>query len=403
MDAVEQLDRALTVTTSKAWLALAAILAILTTVGVWAVTGELATFVRAEGIFLSRGGMVADIASSRAGTLNRVHVGVGDPVEAGQVVAELHDLDVVQQHADALALLAEKRRELADQRRYADEQLALLETNTAAQRARLDTLRRVGQQILDDARDRLRGARTLAAEQVVSRSVVEAAEENVNDAQRSLFELMTREGALEDEVLGRRAQLQDGRAAAEAEHGAARRRVDDLVAIMEAWKIRAPAAGRVTEVRSPAGSVLAAGESVLAVETGVGGLEVRIFVPPVHGKRIRAGMPVLVSASTARPEEFGMTRGTVATISEFPASLDGIVSMLQNQDLASSFAEGGPPYPGRVALVPDSATASGLSWTSARGAAVDITPGTLATVEIQVASQAPIALVLPWIRQMFAK
>ena len=399
MDAVEQLDRTLTVTTSKAWLALAAILAILTAVGIWAVTGELATFVRADGIFLSRSGRVADVPSSRPGTLNRVLVDVGDPVEAGQVVAELHDLEVVQQHADAVALLEEKVRELADQRGYTDEQLDVLETNTAAQRARLDTLRQTGRRILDDARGRLSDIRTLAAEQVVSRSAVVAAEEDVNDAQRSLFDLMTQEGALEDEVLGRRAQLQEAVHGAEVERDAARRRVDDLVAIMEAWKIRAPVGGRVTEVRSPANSVLAAGESVLAVETGVGGLEVRIFVLPVHGKRIRAGMPALVSAGTAQPEEFGMIRGTVATISEFPASLDGIVSVLQNQDLASSFAEGGPPYLGRVALVQDSATASGLAWTSARGETVEITPGTLATVEIQVASQAPVALVLPWIRQ----
>ncbi len=399
----EGLDRALHVTTRKSWLALGGALAILVAVAVWAVTGELSTYVRAEGIILGRDGVVADVPASRPGTLTSVHVEVGDRVEAGEIVAELHDLDLAQDHGDAVAMLAERRRALDDQRALHAETLALLEGNAAARRARLDTLRRVGQRLLDDATDRLENVRTLAAEQVVSRSAVDAAEDDVNAARSGLFDVMTRSGALEDEVLGRRAQLREDLLGAEAEHEAAKRRVDELVAAMAEWRITTPVAGRITEVRVSVGSVLSAGESVLGVQTGEGGLDVRIFVSPVHGRRIREGMPVLVSPATARPEEFGMIRGTVVALSEFPASLAGIVSVLQNQDLASSFAEHGPPYPGRVALVPDTATASGLAWTTARGADVDITPGTLATVEIEVATQAPVALVLPWVRRLFAK
>ena len=402
MDAPDRLDRALTVTTAKSWLALGAILAILTAVAVWSVTGELATYVEAEGIILSRGGIVADVPSPRAGTLTKVHVEVGNRIEAGATVAELYDLEVTQRHRDAVATLEERLRALADHRRYMGAQLTLLDANIAAQRARLDTLRTVGQRLLDDATERLENARALAADQVVSHAVVETAEDDVNSARRNLFDLMTRSGEIEDEALGRRAQLQETLLAAEAERDAARRRVDELVAIMEEWKIRSPVAGRVTEVRGRVGSVLAVGESVIGVESGVAGLEVRVFVSPVHGKRIEAGMPALVSPSTARREEFGMMRGTVAELSQFPASLEGIVSLLQNEDLASSFTENGPPYPGRVALLPDSTAASRVAWTSSRGATVEITPGTLATVEIQVARQAPVALVLPWIREAFA-
>ena len=398
----DRLDRALTVTTAKSWLALGAMLAILIAVAVWGVTGELITYVEADGIILSRGGVVADVPSPRAGTLTGVHVEVGDRIEAGAIVAELYDLEVMQRHRDAVATLDDRLRALAEQRQYMGEQLALLETNTAAQRARLDTLRTVGQRLLDDATERLDNTRTLAAEQVVSRAAVEAAQDNVNNARRSLFDVMTRSGEIEDEALGRRAQLQEALLGAEAERDAARRRVDELVAIMEEWRIRSPVAGRVTEVRGQVGSVLTVGESVIGVESGVPGLEVRVFVSPVQGTQIREGMPALVSPSTARPEEFGMMRGTVAELSQFPASLGGIVSLLQNEDLASSFTENGPPYPGRVALLPDSTAVSRVAWTSSRGAMVEITPGTLATVEIQVASQAPVALVLPWIREMFS-
>ena len=92
--------------------------------------------------------------------------------------------------------------------------------------------------------------------------------------------------------------------------------------------------------------------------------------------------------------------GAVESLSEFPASLSGIVASLQNEDLAAALLGSGPPYPGRVALTPDPSTASGFRWTSSRGATVDVTPGTLAQVEIRTGSQPPAALILPWFQRV---
>ena len=128
---------------------------------------------------------------------------------------------------------------------------------------------------------------------------------------------------------------------------------------------------------------------MLSIETGGEGLDVLIYVPPVDGKRIEAGMPALVSPATARHEEFGYIIGTVESLSEFPASLNGMIAVLQNQDLARTFSHGGPPYPGRVELALDPSTASGFAWTSPQAVGVVITPGTLATVEVETASQPP--------------
>ncbi len=139
---------------------------------------------------------------------------------------------------------------------------------------------------------------------------------------------------------------------------------------------------------------------MLSIETGEEGLDVLIYVSPVEGKRVEPGMPVLVSPGTVRREEFGSMTGTVESLSEFPASLSGIMAALQNQELATAFSSGGSPYPGRVALTPDPSTASGFMWTSPRGATVNITPGTLASVEIRVASQPPVTLALPWFRRL---
>ena len=57
------------------------------------------------------------------------------------------------------------------------------------------------------------------------------------------------------------------------------------------------------------------------------------------------------------------------------------------------------PYPGRVTLTLDPSTASGFAWTSPQAAEVNVTPGTLAEVEVEVSRRPPVALIVPWIRE----
>ena len=70
-------------------------------------------------------------------------------------------------------------------------------------------------------------------------------------------------------------------------------------------------------------------------------------------------MPALVSPAAVRREEFGAIRGRVESLSSFPVSFEGMVAVLQNRELAQSFFSDGPPYAGRIALIPDPTTASG--------------------------------------------
>ena len=192
-------------------------------------------------------------------------------------------------------------------------------------------------------------------------------------------------------------------AEAKTQRLAADRRVTELAALIETWRILAPATGRVTEIRTQAGATLEPGQPVLGIETGEEreGLDVLFYVPPMEGKRVEAGMPALVSPATVRREEFGSMTGTVENVSEFPVSLDGMIAVLQSRDLARAFSESGPPYAGRIALTRDASTASGFAWTSPQATVVKVRPGTLAMVEVEVASDPPIALVVPWLKEVF--
>lgn len=396
----EHLDRALYVTTPKAWAALCALLAILIAVVVWSIVGEISTYVRAEGIILSRGGMVFDAVATRGGRVARIVPAVGDTVDAGDVVAETFDAETMERYNGALALVEERLQVLHERQTVANEENVLFEESVAEQRTRLESLRRTGEELVENARRRLMNLDGLAERGIVSQTTVEIGAQTLDNAQRSLFDVMRRQEQLEADELRRRTQLDAGIADTEAQVADARRRVNELAAVVETWQIRTTVSGRVTEIKTQVGATLSPGEPVLSIETGEEGLDVLIYVTPVDGKRVESGMPALVSPSTVRREEFGSMTGTVESLSEFPASLSGIVAVLQNQELATAFSNSGSPYPGRVVLTPDPSTVSGFTWTSARGATVDITPGTLAAVEIRVASQPPVTLALPWFRNL---
>ena len=366
---------------------------------VWAVLGEVVTYVHGDGIVMSRGGTVFDAASPEGGKLARIVPSLGGLVTAGDVVAKLDDPETMERYANALALVEERTRTLRDREAEARDENALLDRNLARQRANLDLLERTGRELIETASARLRGNLALLDEGLVARVEIEDNEEAVDLARRNLFDVMRRRDDLSSEALRRRNDLRIRVDQANALLLEARREVKALETLIETWRVRTPVSGRVTEIKAQPGAVLEPGESVLGIRTGDEGLDVLIYISTADGKRIAPGMPARVSPNTVRHVEYGYMTGVVETISEFPASADSIAAILQNQELAETFLGSGTPYPGRIALNRDPATLSGFAWTSAKGAEVEITAGTIARVEIEVERQPPITLVIPLIRE----
>ena len=399
--APHHLDRALYVTTPKAWLALFVLLVMTTAVVAWAVVGEVASYVRGDGIVLRRGGAVFNAAASHDGKLVQIVPTLGDTVTEGEVVAEIYDETTMERFTSALMLADEHKQTLQDREDEAQRENALAEQNAAKQRANLQELERTGRALVENAQRRLQSNQELFERGLVDRTVVEASEEAVDVARRNLFDVMRRRDELDADDLRRRNTIKMRLADAKQDHLEAERQVKELEALIETWRIRAPVSGHVSEIKAQVGAVLEAGEPVLGIETGGESLDVLFYVAPADGKRVRASMPVLVSPATVRALEFGSMIGRVESISEFPVSLDGMTAVLQNEDLARTFSSGGPPYAGRVVLTPDSTTTSGFAWTSPKGADVDITAGMLAEVEIEIERQPPVALVMPLLKEKF--
>jgi len=315
------------------------------------------------------------------------------------IVAEICDAEIMERSFSAVVLADECAQTLRDLGFEAREENALASQNVVKERNRLEELERTGRELVGKARKRLRVDQALLARGIINRMAVERSEQALDLARRNLFDAMHRRDELEAGELRRRNDLKARVTNAKVECLEAKRRATELAALIETWRIQAPVSGRVIEVKAQPGATLEPGQSVLSIETGGSGLDVLIYVSPLDGKQVKAGMRALVSPATVRREEFGSMIGTVESLSEFPASLEGMTAVLQNEDLARTFSHNGPPYPGRVALTLDPSTASGFAWTSPQAVGVDITPGTLAEVEVAVSTQPPVSLLVPWLKE----
>jgi len=396
----EQLDRLVTVTNPQTWLALLAILAIVAAVVAWSILGSLPTRIEGQGILINSAGRVVDVQATGTGTLSEILVGVGDEVEAGQIVARLSLTDNEQAVRNAEAVLRESEArlertlaqgeaELEARRRSAERRRAALSERLEAARRRL--------QYLAGRRDDLA---VLLENGVITRQTVAQARDEATRAELEVADVQSEHLILDSEILEREIAIENRRRQMEEDLAEARRTLDRLtVSLARSTVVTAPASGRVTEIKAVPGSLVAEGRSLFTFQSGEPFLELTLYVPASQGKRIAAGMSVRVSPSTARREEYGTVIGTVDWISEFPATLDGMRAVLQNDELARTFAQSGPPYVARILLDRDPETASGYRWSSARGAELPLTGGTLARGEITVSEQAPISLVIPLLRE----
>ncbi|MCG8458800.1 MAG: NHLP bacteriocin system secretion protein, partial [Holophagales bacterium] len=160
--------------------------------------------------------------------------------------------------------------------------------------------------------------------------------------------------------------------------------------------------GRVLEVMTEPGQIVQRGQPVLSLDLEgnvIQDLIAVIFVPSVHGKKIKPGMEIQIAPTTVAQEEFGMMLGRVTFASNYPATPRGMQRVLKNQQLVAALSAGGAPYEIHAELVVDPNTLSQYRWTSSEGPPTRIQSGTVAAGFITVKSQRPIARLLPILRK----
>ena len=119
------------------------------------------------------------------------------------------------------------------------------------------------------------------------------------------------------------------------------------------------------------------------------------YFPIKTGKKVQAGMRVLLAPDTVERERFGSLLATVTSVSAFPVTKEGMLSLIGNAEVVASLMTQGPTLEVVTAL-PDPGTFSQYTWSSSQGPPLQITSGTTMTARVVVEQRAPMTYLLPY-------
>jgi HlyD family secretion protein len=394
----EQLDQLMRVTDPRGWVALAGLGLILLTVVGWGVAGRIPEQVHGVGMLVKSGG-IFQVTPTAGGRVIDVAVAVGDDVTEGQVVARIAQPELDDRVRTARTELEHLRSEQADLETFSDRDVRLQQEYLAQQRASTIQTISAAEQNLRWLQERLTSQEQLTQQGLLTRSTLLATRQQLDQTTEKIAQARGQQTQLEAKRLSvsndREDRLRQGAARIEAQAA-------QLAALERQLRLGsevvATYGGRVLEVITDRGNLVAAGEPLMSVSlTGraVKELEAVIFVSSVEGKRVRPGMLIQIAPSTVKQEEFGLMVGKVTYVSDFPATAKGMQRVLKNDRLAGTLAGSDAPYELHADLVFDPRTTSRYKWTSAKGPPVQIQSGTIATGHIEVASRRPIEMVIP--------
>jgi HlyD family secretion protein len=167
-------------------------------------------------------------------------------------------------------------------------------------------------------------------------------------------------------------------------------------------QIESPYSGCILELTTTNGSVLSPGSRLGSIQlSGSSPIENVSYFPVGQGKRIKPGMKIYITPSNVRREQYGGIVGTVTKVSAFPITKEGAANLVGNAQLVDSLiAKVGPVIEVRSQLQLDALTPSGYHWSSSQGPdKFTISPGTTTSARVTVEEEAPIALVLPILKE----
>lgn len=395
---LDRSEELLPVTPARAWIALCGFAAVLGAVVTWAVLARVPTRAEGQAVILRAGGVRSVIASG-SGIITGLTVGPGDKVRARQVIAKISQPVLTERLVSAESALDAARRE-RERAVSVRQQAATLET-ASVERQR-DSIQR---EIADfEGRAKLAAQRIRMEEELFASGIV--ARQQVIDATQKRDDIIANINRLRAQLTqfdAQRYTIEAAPAQTAAEHDArvreAERQLSEVkkqLAVVET--VTAPYGGQVVEVKTYQGATITQGAPILNLQADQNELEAIAYVPSSEAKNVKPGLDVDLALSNVKREEFGYLRGTVRWVAEYPASPAALMRNFENETLVQSLTRSGAVTEVRVALERDAATPSGFRWTSSKGPEAKLTPGSLGTVRIVTRRQAPLALILPYLR-----
>ncbi len=397
----EQLDQMIQVTNPRGWIALTALGGLLLTAILWSFFGSIPTKVQGQGILIKSGG-VFEVVSVGSGQVTDIAVEVGDRVSEGQAIARIAQPQLREELQQARANLRELKAQYARVQRFSQQDLQLQTTYVEQQRANLEQSIRIGEERLGWLEDKINSQEQLLEEGLITRQTLittqqtyHRTKEEVEDNRNQLTQLesrtLTQTNDAEQDLLTWQFQINE-----------TERNIEQLEEEYDLMsKVISPYTGQVLEIMAEPGNLIQAGVPVVRLDLvgrAIKDLEAVVYISSIDGKRIKPGMEIQIAPSTVKQEEYGFMQGDVTYVSDFPATTQGMMRVLKNQQLVQSLSMGSAPFEIYADLRLDPSTISGYVWSSSDGPPLDIQTGTMCQALITVEVRRPIELVLPILR-----
>lgn len=394
----ERLDQLIQITSPYGWLTLGALMFVIIVTIVWGVFGTIPTTVEANGILTRTGGIYL-IQSPSNGIIMSINVNQGEVVKAGEVVARLSQVDVLnrikkkKQELRDLKQKMKKSRDFSDKDinnkiKYYEQIVANLKISVENIRNRLKWLH-----------EQLNNKRELYKKGLITKDKYLAAQKDVNSANlllkekkneinkiyNSKFELSQ---TSEIDNLGKFNQIR----ATQLEL-----QLLEIDLILNS-QIFSPYEGRIMDINFKEGNYINKGSALFTLEKrgkSISSLKAVLYIRAFEAKNVRVGMKVHICPSHVKQEEYGYMIGLITFAGQYPTTGNSMMKELENKTLVQSLSSMGALYKFEATLIPDPATSNGYMWSTSHGYPHEINSGTLCRANIVVKTQKPISFVIP--------
>ena len=394
----DQLDLLARVTTPTGWYALIVLAMILAMALIWGFLGNIPIVVRGQGILLSQDG-ITNVVSLGSGQVTEVVVRSNDYVQRGQVIARIAQPELFNQLSNARNELEEARSQYQRMVEFAGKDNKFQGSASLAQKQILQTSITTLERQAVFLKSQLSKQEQLLQKELVVASRVEATRGELAATLQQIESQKVKLAELSSQSYSQSNRSESSLKESEFRINALQRNI----ALMEDRmtydsRVVCKTAGKVIEVKVSAGSVVGRGTPVISVESQGRLLKAFLYVPASEGKKVKPGMEIDIVTTAVKKEEYGSVLGLISYVSDYPSTYQGMLQVLENENLTQTLSINGAPYAVEAELIPDSKTISGYKWSSGKGPSITLQAGTMCVAEIIVEHKRPVTYVIPFIK-----
>lgn len=414
ISSTERLDESISITNSTSWLTIWSLLILAVVFVFWSIFASISSHVQSQGVFLPKNSYIVDVTALNNGVLSEINIITGQQVEKDQVIAKLSDKSLKNK-------LDHANKELETTRNLYNKVLAQI----TEERAKRETFL---QQSLDQTKSNIKSAETeiKKRQKIFEKDLIAYKARDITESEllshsaqldrlkEHLSTLITnKNNELSNET--RTSHQEDIRldklnqSVFNAEHN-----VEVFLNDISSTLIKSPVSGYVVEVKAnentyvntqtPLVSLVYRDDKRPFIRSILDKKEYLAFLAYVNvfdGKKIKIGFAANVEVDSLDKNIYGVVKGEVVAVSEFPLSVASIASKLANRDLANLLTDNNPTYEVIVKLLANKDSANGLDWTSRKGMNVKkIDISSLGIANFTLEERRPITLAVPWLKSL---